>query len=253
MKDRLRRIAFPGAVAAGAVVYVGLRVPLLVEAYDYGAVGEFSATWWWLVEAIPTVSLTFIAAAAPAALLAREGRRGWWLPTVAFLFLGTIVERWLGYDSVAVRAAGPFFAMGLDLVVVLGPAVVLRRLSAAGTVGVDRYRILAGALAASAFLLLQFPLAVEGDDPGGAAAMLLLLAVLWPISDRRRTTAYVLIGVAASKLAALAVFAGPLAAETGVRASVDVAMMICFGLLVTPTAAAFRRLARRPAPAAGVA
>ena len=36
---------------------------------------------------MPAISLTFVAAAVPAALLARDGVRAWWVPTVAFLFL----------------------------------------------------------------------------------------------------------------------------------------------------------------------
>jgi hypothetical protein len=244
MSARLR-IAVLLAFAVGASVYIGVRVPLLLEAYRYGAVGEYQAAWRFLVEAGPAISLTFVAAAAPAVLLARDGVRAWWLPTMAFLFLGTAVERWLGYDSVVIRAGGPFLAMVVDLTAALIPAVVLRWTMRPARTRIDRHRVLAGVLALAAFLAWQVPAAVDGDDPGGAAAMVLLLAVLWPIADLRRSAVFVLVGLSASKLGALVVFAGAEATATGLRASLDVVVMIGLGLSVTPLAAAIGRLTRR--------
>ena len=242
MNEPARRLAVPLACALGAAVFVGMRVPLLLEAYASDGVGDVGATAPWLARSIPVVALAFAAATVPAIALSREGARAWWLPSVAFLALGTPIERWIGYDSIADRAAGPFVAMVIDLVVVLGPAIVARRGAHVARRPMGRDRFLASAIVLAAYLAWLLPRSLESSDPMvGSVALVFVFAVCWRTDGIWRKAVFVAVAFAASKLAAYLVFEGPDALFAGLGVSLDLVVVTAGGLLITPVAAAIGR------------
>jgi hypothetical protein len=246
MSETSRRLPFPLACVLGAVVFVGLRVPLLLEAYVSDAVGDVGGTAPWLVRSIPVVALAYVAAAVPAVALSRDGARAWWLPSVAFLALGTPIERWLGYDSIAVREAGAFVAMAIDIVVVLGPAFVARRGARVARRPIGRDRFLAAAVVLAAYLAWLLPRSLESSDPlVGSVALVFVFAVCWRAEGPWRKAAFVAVAFAASKLAAYLVFEGPDALGAGIGVSLDLVVVTVGGLLITPVTAAIERGAAR--------
>ena len=242
MSEPVRRLTFSLACIVGAAVFVGLRVPLLVEAYAFDAVGDVGGTGAWLARSIPMVALVYAATAVPAIALSRDGARTWWLPSVAFLALGTPIERWLGYDSIAVRAAGPFVAMAIDLVLALGPAIVARRAAPVARRPIGRNRFFAAAIVLATYLAWLLPRSLESSDPmAGSVALVFVFAVCWRTDGIWRKAAFVAVAVAASELVAFVLFEGPDALGAGIGISLDLVVVTAGGLLITPVAAAIGR------------
>jgi hypothetical protein len=244
--SRLRPLMVPIAVLFGAVVFVGLRVPLLVEAYRFDAVGDVGGAGPWLARSIPIVGLAYAAAAIPAAVLVRDGARAWWVPSVVFLALGTPIERWLGYDSLVVRSAGSFAGMAVDLALVLAPALILRAISDVERRAIGRDRLLAAAVVLAAYLAWVLPRSMDGPDPAsGSVALVFLFAVCWRTDSLWRVITLVAVALASSKLVAYTIFEGVDAVAAGLDVSLDVLVITAGGLLLGPIASAIERATAR--------
>jgi hypothetical protein len=242
MSDTFRRFTFPITFILAGAVFVSVRVPLLVEAYTADAVGDVGGTAPWLLRSIALVALVYAAAAVPAILLARDGVRVWWLPSVVFLLLGTPVERWLGYDSLVVRSAGSFTSMPVDLAAVLVPALILARAAGVERRAIGRDRLLAAAIVLAAYLSWLLPRSMESADPtAGSVALIFLFAVCWRLEGLWRHVTFVGVAFAASKLVAYLIFEGPLAIGAGFHVSLDLVAITVGGLLLTPIASVIER------------
>ena len=234
-------------------MFVGMRVPFLIEINDLGAVGSYPSPLDWMVRAVPITLIAYVAAAIPGVLLARDGLARWcWIPASMLFVLGAPIQTWLAWDPVVARALGAPAGIAMDLVAVLLPAGAAASISTERR-AVDRARVVGAGVVFALILAWQVPVAIsETSVSVGLVAFLLGFATLWRIEGIGRVIAFSVIALAVSRFSTILIFEGPAATGVAFRESFEVMVVAAVCLLVTPlTHVILRRsLARKhPVPA----
>ena len=251
--ERSSRWLLVAASSVGVAMYVGLRVPSLIEINDLGAVGEHPSQVGWLMRAVPITLIAYVAAAIPGIQLARDGVARWcWIPASMLFVLGPPLWTWLGWDPVIVDVIGTHAGIAVDLVAVLLPAGAAGW-TAQGRRPVDRARLVGAALVFTFLVAWQVPRAIsETGEPMAVIAFLLSFAALWRVEGVRRTIAFSVIALAVSRFGTILIFEGLEATAVAFRESTGVMAVAAVCLLITPIARILRRRSdstRDPVPA----
>lgn len=234
-------------------MFVGLRVPFLIEINDLGAVGNHPSQLDWLMRAVPITLIAYVAAAIPGVLLARDGLARWcWIPASMLFVLGAPMQTWLAWDPVVVKALGAPAGIAVDLVAVLLPAGAAAWISTERR-AVDRDRLVGAGVVFALILAWQVPVAIsETEVPVGLVAFLLGFSTFWRIEGIRRVIAFSVIALAVSRFGTILIFEGSAATGVALRESFDIVVVAAACLLITPLTHIVRRrsLARKhPVPA----